>query len=486
MPRSPRLALTATLACALGACGDDESAHPDAAAPDAARPDAAAPDAALDIADQLAALPGVTVTELTPTHAPAGYRYFQLQVTQPVDHAVPSGATFTQEVSLLHRDATAPMIAATTGYDDYIHDRAAEPTRLLAANQISIEHRFFGTSRPDPADWSTLTVRQAADDEHAIIALLSGIYHGPWVTTGASKGGMTAVFHRRFYPDDVAGTLAYVAPLSLAIPDARYAPFLDDVGTPACRDAVRAIAREMLENRRAALVALAQDQADTTGLVYTRIALGPAVEAAIADLEWTFWQHYGLAACPAVPATNATDQDLFDFLDLVSPVGFSADGDTAAYEAYFYQAYAQLGSPGPVSVRGDSPPAQLAALRQYTEDDYVGTLPLGEPVPVHDPAIMADIDQWVRTAGHRLVFVYGQWDPWTAGAFQLGAATESLAAVVAQGTHGSRVMDLDLADRTAVFAALATWTGVTPTPSAARRAPTPPLSRATREAARLP
>ena len=117
---------------------------------------------------KLRQLPGVTVQE-TPTDQP-GFHYYILHFTQPVDHEDPSLGTFEQEVSLLHRDerAKVPMVIATTGYADYIHDKPVELTRLLAANQVSIEHRFFGASRPDPADWTKLTIKQMADDEHAV------------------------------------------------------------------------------------------------------------------------------------------------------------------------------------------------------------------------------------------------------------------------------------------------------------------------------
>jgi hypothetical protein len=422
------------------------------------------PDANLDIKAQLTALPGVTVSELSPENAPSGYRYFVLHFTQPVDHDAPDGATFQQEVSLIHRDLAAPMMAVTSGYEDYIHDFADEPTQLLHANQISIEHRFFAESRPSPEDWSKLTIAQMAADEHAIITQLKGIYHAPWVSSGASKGGMTAVYHRRFYPDDVAGTLAYVAPLSFSIPDPRYATFIDAVGTPACRTAIRAVAKEMLQNRRAALLSRAQAQ----GKTYTRIAIGPALESAIEDLEWTFWQYYGLQFCNAIPAVNATDDKLFMFLDQISGVEFSDDASTAAFEAYFYQAYAQLGSPGTAAVRGDTAPAQLEPFRMFTEADFVGTLPLGVPVPVHDPAAMQDIDNWVQTEGSNLIFVYGEWDPWSGGKFRLGAATDSLLLVGAEGTHGTSLRDLAAADREAAFAKLAAWTGVTPVSMSAK------------------
>ena len=457
--------IACALALAAAACGDN---LPGPAAPDAQGPDTR------DIAVRLAELPGVLVHEVPPVSAPAGYRYFVLQVTQPVDHDAPSGATFQQEVSLIHRDVTAPMVAVTTGYDDYNRDFPAEPTELLAANQISIEHRYFGTSRPDPADWSKLTIKQMADDEHAIVELLKPIYGAAWLSTGGSKGGMTASYHHRFYPDDVAGTLAYVAPLSFAIPDPRYATFLAATGTPACATAVRAVAKEMLQNRRAALLALAQAQATTDGLAYTRIAIAPALESAILDLEWSYWQYSGVGACSSVPATTATDAALFHFLDQISPVSFSDDPQTAEFDAYFYQAYAQLGSPGTVGIRGDLVSQDLSAFTQFTDSDYLGSLPVGVPVPAYDPAPMLDIDHWIQHDAAHFVFEYGEYDPWTGGAYHLGAATDALELTAPQGTHNSELIDLATADRDAALAKLAAWTGVTP---ALPPSPRPALAR---------
>src|SRR5262249_11845786 len=145
-----------------------------------------------------------------------------------------------------------------------------ELTKALDANQVSIEHRFFGTSRPVPTDWTKLTIKQMADDEHAIILALKTIYHGAFITTGGSKGGMTAAFHRRFYPDAADGPVPSAAPFSFGAPDARYPPFFETVGPAPCRRAVRDLAIEMLANRRDQIVALAQQQS----VDYSRIAVG--------------------------------------------------------------------------------------------------------------------------------------------------------------------------------------------------------------------
>ena len=414
-----------------------------------------------ELVRELAALPGVTVEE-QPT-SQTGAHYYVLHFTQPVDHGDPSQGTFQQEVSLLHRDTAAavPMIVFTTGYSDYLLGNPAELTRLLAGNQVSIEHRYFGASRPAPADWTKLTIAQAAADEHDVITALRKIYHGAFLTTGGSKGGMTAVYHRRFYPGDVDGTVAYVAPLSFGVPDVRYDDFLDTLGPADCRQAVRDIATEMLANHRDALVARAQAQATSRqpNDLYTRTSLGAAVESSIVSLEWAFWQYTGVQGCAGVPARSADDDTLFAFLDRIEPVSDSDDANVEFFEAYVYQAYAQLGYP-------DDGTDYLTPYLQYSDADYLGQLPTA--VPAYDADAMRDIDSFVEHDGDRLVFIYGEWDPWTGGKFSLGDAVDSGLFVQAEGTHGSKITGLAAADRATVFAKLNAWTGVAPQVPVAR------------------
>jgi len=428
---------------AAGGCGDN------------VEPQGLAPDQLLAL---LRALPGVTA-DVAPTQQ-ADFQYYVLHFTQPVDHDDPSQGTFQQEVSLLHRSdlAPVPMIVQTSGYADYNLDRPVELTKLLAANQVSIEHRYFGQSRPVPTDWTKLTIAQMAADEHAIIAALHTIYAGAFLTTGGSKGGMTAVYHRRFYPDDVDGTVAYVAPISYGTPDPRYPAFVDTLGPDDCRQAVRNLATEMLAHRRDAMLARAQQETSST---YTRVTVGAAVEAAIVNFEWTFWQYAGVDACGSLPPITASDDTLFAFLDEISPVSDCDDEQLGYFESYVYQSYAQLGFP-------DGGARYLTPFMQYTEEDYAHELPTEGPVL--DSGVMRDIDDFVEHRGERLLFIYGEWDPWTGGRFALGNAIDSDVLIQPQGTHGARIANLEVSDRAVAFAKLQAWTGVAPAVSPVRRA----------------
>ncbi len=435
------LAVLAIVIAAVG-CGDNRGSR-DAGPGDSDRG---------DIALQLKAIPGLSVEELA-TEVP-GYRAFALTFDQPVNHANP-GQRFAQHATLLHRDTTSPLIVATTGYGDYIKNRRVELTRLVAGNQISIEHRFFNASRPDPADWTQLTVRNAAADEHVIIAALRTIYVGKVATTGASKGGMTAIYHRRFYPDDVDASFPYVAPQSLSDQDPRYMQFLAVVGPAACRNAIHDLQVELLTRRRAMLQQRAGDQASQRGLHYTRISLPAAVEASVSTLDWAFWQYRGVADCAGVPTVTATDDVVWQFVDLVAPVRDNSDDSIAAFDAYYYQAAFELGQP---TVQAP----HLVGYYQFSDQDYVGLLPVGVVAPSYQASVMQDVDQWFKQSAQRMMLIYGQWDPWTAGAFSLGNAQDSYEFMQPEGTHGANLLALAPADRATAAAKIGQWLGVTP------------------------
>ena len=195
---------------------------------------------------KLQALPGIQAVRVP---ALEGFsESFQVDISQPVDHDDPSAGAFYQRFYLSHRDDDAPMVFYTSGYGI---GRNAEPelSSLLRANQILLVHRFFPNAVPP--DWRYLTIRQAAADQHRIREALRELYPGKWVSTGGSKGGMTALFYRRFHPDDVDATVAYVAPLMPYPDDPRFAPFFETVGTAECRKKLLDFQRLVLSRRPA-------------------------------------------------------------------------------------------------------------------------------------------------------------------------------------------------------------------------------------------
>ncbi len=445
-----RLWTIAGVVASLAACGGEDEAGEFDSIP--------VPD---DVLEYLQLLPGVTVEE-RPTELP-DYRFFVLTFEQPADHTDRDGASFPQHLTLLHRDRSAPVVLATSGYYGSEEPSRGEVGRLLAANVIRTEQRFFAPSRPDPADWSDLTIEQAAADHHRIVEALRRYYdESAWLSTGASKGGMTSIFHRRFYPDDVDAVIAYVAPLNHGRDDRRYIEFLDNVGDPACRDALRGLQRMALSRRDAMVAQLMSADPDLT---YDRVGPAGAVEGAVTELPFAFWQYFGADLCSEMPGESATDEEIFGWLDIVGDVTYGSDQGIEYYAPYYYQAFTQLGYPA----TDTSPIADLLSASEIPMESY---MPLGTSAGDFDDSAMEDIADWVASEGSQLMFVYGENDPWTAGKYELGDAADSHLFVVPGGNHGSSLEGLADSDRDEAFAILFRWTGVEPTPR--RRAPGEP------------
>jgi len=449
-----------TLILSLGlvgwvACGDDGASS----APDAAVEVDAAVDASVaplgDILDELRAIPGLEATEGT-TMLP-GYRFFELQYDQPVDHHNPTGPHFKQRLTLLHHDYASPIVAYNSGY--FVSTRASRSqlTQIVDGNQLSFEHRYFAPSRPDPADWSKLTIEQAANDQHRVIqALKARIYRdNKWLTTGASKGGMTSLFHRRFFPGDVDGTVALVAPFdypadAVASPTNRYFVFLENVGTdPACRQKLKDF-QNLALSRRAAMKT--RMEADAT---FTQI-LGEdrALEFAVEELPFIFWQYGSQSRCAQIPAATATDDAVYKFLDDTVGVAAYGDQDVLDFLPYYHQSATQLGYPA-------ADESYLVGLMFPNQDTAAAYIPAGVSVPAYDNgAAMQDVQSWISTSGERIMLIYGQNDPWTAGAVSLGAATDSFKFISPNGNHGSSIGTLAQADQATALAAVQRWAGV--------------------------
>jgi hypothetical protein len=261
---------------------------------------------------------------------------------------------------------------------------------------------------------------------------------------------MTSIYHRRFYPNDVDATVAYVAPQSYSTNDPRYGAFLEHVGSAACRQKIVDYQRAFLDRRDELLPIF-----DSFGFSYTVVGGLPMVyEHAVEEFRFAFWQYFDETLCDEMPASpdGIAAEDLAFLLDIVSgPEILGSDESLVDFGAYYYQAATQLGSYGPLSLEGHIR-SRLEFPGTYRVERY-STYPITKV----DPLATIDIQFWLATQGKRVMLVYGQNDPWTAGAFQLGFARDSYRYDVPGGNHGSAITQLPEPARSEALATLARW-----------------------------
>ena len=119
-------------------------------------------------------------------------------ITQPVDHKIPAAGTFTQRVIVAHVGFDRPTILVTEGYGAAyaLNPRYQEElSKLLDANMVFVEYRYFLESTPTPCNWKYLTAENSAYDLHNVNQIFRELYTGKWVSTGISKGGQTTCLY---------------------------------------------------------------------------------------------------------------------------------------------------------------------------------------------------------------------------------------------------------------------------------------------------
>ncbi|MEO6065904.1 MAG: hypothetical protein ABIP49_09030, partial [Lysobacterales bacterium] len=316
-------------------------------------------------------------------------------------------------------------------------------------------------------DWTKLTIAQSASDLHAITLSLKSLYPSGWVSTGASKSGMTSLYYRYFYPSDVQATVPYVAPSSYGTYDRRYATFLSGVGPADCHTRMQVFQVAALQQREAILPLIPDGQ-------YGHLGKDRALEFAVLETPFTFWQYLSEASCSQIPPANATPAQLLEFINAVVGMDFYTDPVLDYYAPYFYQSATQLGGPGYEE-------SHLASLLRYPGQDVPENYPPANINKPFDPAIMPAVAHWVLTQAHRVIFIYGENDPWSTNAFRRMSRNESYRLVVhgQDGNHGAKLATLTGSERDSALAKLRAWLGMSPTAIEASRkaALAPPPSR---------
>ena len=393
--------------------------------------------------EKLNAIPGVTISPVEPVEPFT--TCYRVEITQSVDQINPDGQTFTQACWLNHRDENAPMVMYTGGYM-LRNNHVQELTDLLTSNQLIVPHRFFEGARIEPADYEKMTIKQSAYDLHRIVLLFKDLYRQNWVDTGGSKGGMTSIFHRRFFPEDVQATVAYVAPILTGLPDPRFQEFVDETaGTAPCRAALREHQRTMLSNREE-MISTLHYFAQAYGQSYDRVGLDRAFEYMVMEYPVAYWQ-YGGNNCDSIPASSSSTYDMA--VHLLNTVGFLySDQDLNGFEPFYFQAVTEFGYYGFMT---ESFQDLLISVPNPTWNDFI---PLGTQ-PQYDPTVMQDIIEWVQSEGDHMIFLYGGNDPWTSCQVELTGGTDALKLIEPQKNHGVRIYEFS--ERDQIYQLLENW-----------------------------
>ncbi len=377
---------------------------------------------------------------------------YKIMVRQPLDHADTTKGFFLQRVFVADKGKENAVLLITEGYGA---GYAANPryinelSPILNSNQICVEHRYFGESWPSPLIWDYLTVKNAEADHHVIVELLKKYYLGKWINTGISKGGQTAVYHRAFYPDDVDVTVAYVAPLNFGVEDGRHEPFIKNKpGTVEDRKKIVDFQIRILKNREFLVPKLIKYSKEK-GLEY-RISIDEVLDYTVLEFPFAFWQ-WGKSPND-IPDKNSSIDECFTFLmEVPGPSYFSISG-METNKSFFVQAARELGYYG-----YDTKPVKKY-LSIKSSKNYLSKIFLPDGLKVkYEKTTAKQVKRFMKTTDSEILFIYGEFDPWSASGFEIQKKDNLLKIVKPGGSHSSRINNLPPEQKKQVKDKLEEW-----------------------------
>lgn len=391
------------------------------------------------------------IKEIRPLETSEFSEKYVTYFTQPLDHRHPEKGSFRQRVIVSHVGFDRPTVIVTEGYGAAYALRSQyreELSKLLNANMIFVEYRYFLESTPEPKDWQYLTAENSADDLHAITTAFKSIYPGKWIATGISKGGQTTLLYRTFYPDDVDISVPYVAPLCYGVEDGRHEPFLHKVSTPENRKKIEDFQLEALK-RKATLLPRFEKYCTEKNYSF-RAPIEEIYDYSVLEYSFALWQ-WG-TPISSIPATTASDDEIFSHLLAISEPGyFTADSPNASF---FVQAARELGYYG----------YDVQPFKQYlsiqSSEGYLHRLMLPEELKdmPFNKTLSKKITKFLKKQDPKMIFIYGQNDPWTAaGVTWLKNKKNIHVFIQPNGSHLARINTLPEAEKAKVMELINEW-----------------------------
>ena len=391
------------------------------------------------------------IKEIRPLETSEFSEKYVTYFTQPLDHRHPEKGSFRQRVIVSHVGFDRPTVIVTEGYGAAYALRSQyreELSKLLNANMIFVEYRYFLESTPEPKDWQYLTAENSADDLHAITTAFKNIYPGKGIATGISKGGQTTLLYRTFYPDDVDISVPYVAPLCYGVEDGRHEPFLHKVSTPENRKIIEDFQLEALK-RKATLLPRFEKYCTEKNYSF-RAPIEEIYDYSVLEYSFALWQ-WG-TPISSIPATTASDDEIFSHLLAISEPGyFTADSPNASF---FVQAARELGYYG----------YDVQPFKQYlsiqSSEGYLHRLMLPEELKdmPFDKTLSKKITKFLKKQDPKMIFIYGQNDPWTAaGVTWLKNKKNIHVFIQPNGSHLARINTLPETEKAKVMELINGW-----------------------------
>jgi hypothetical protein len=181
-----------------------------------------------------------------------------------------------------------------------------------------------------------------------------------------------------------------------------------------------------------------------------RLPLDEIFDYCVLEYPFAFWQWgYPVAS---IPGKDASLDELLDHLTDVSSPSYFAIEDMEETKAFFVQAYRQMGYYG-----YDTEPFE-GLLKIRDAKGYLETIFLPEGIEyAYDSVAMLKVQQFLDENDPKMIFIYGEFDPWSATAVDFTDKKNTFKIVSEGGSHATRISTLPEEQRRFVTDKINSW-----------------------------
>ena len=193
-----------------------------------------------------------------------------------------------------------------------------------------------------------------------------------------------------------------------------------------------------------------KEYAKTKNIQFSKLTLGEALENSVLEFPFSFWQ-WG-SKCEDIPTQKATTKELFNYLKQVSGFYLFSDAGIHHYLPSFYQHMKELGYYG----------YDLAPVKDLLQDVKVSSLKSFGPENVsmdYNPNYMKKVRDYLENKGNKILYIYGEYDPWGACAPNPKPEVDALKMTLKGGHHGTRIKHFSKEDQQKIYDKLQDWLG---------------------------
>lgn len=388
---------------------------------------------------------------------------YLVKIKQPVSWNTPALGSFEQRLIIGYSGKDKPVVFCCNGYmiddDSFSYTGSTDAlVKILDANYILVEYRFFGESIPQgftpdgTAFYKHLTSKNACDDLHSIREKLKDVFPLNWLSNGGSKGGYTTETYAMYWPDDCKVYIPYVAPICDGREDTKFHDFVyNHAGDSVYGDATnyRKIIMEyinecLINKEEIAKCAITEFKyPETTPLEDIYLPL----EKFLADFPTWIWQYQVKEVDSTKDPKILTDlkekilkrkvakenknyhKYCNNLLKFLMSAGFSLnEEDMKPFLPYYYQSWCEIGN-YKIQVN--------LANQKLADYEFEGRFTISEDqvdlfndsfneaqkaafssIPESGITEMRDaLINWRKTSMQNVIFIHGIFDPWRAVSF---------------------------------------------------------------------